>query len=82
MGEFKATNGTRSFKPDDTGNLLHIQSNDYTSIEDLIDRARNHFGPHAALSDINISAEQIHTRCLGHDCYDPQDYDEYIILTL
>jgi len=81
MGEITNTKGIRSFTPDDTETELYIPAN-YSgpSLRDLISRCKEKF-PNASFDDIEISAEHIHTDCLGYDRYDPGDYTNYIVAT-
>ncbi|MFZ3583400.1 hypothetical protein ACOI1H_14675 [Loktanella sp. DJP18] len=51
------------------------------SLDDLIERAKRHFGEDINLEDIQISAEHIHSRCLGFDAYCYDDHDNFIVLT-
>lgn len=53
------------------------------SIGEIIDLASAHFKVDVAsiLHDFNIGSEYIHTRCIGYDLYDPNDYDNYIVIS-
>lgn len=70
----------QDFWPDDTDTEMYIQSDSVSSLQDLLDRAREKW-PDASMGQIRITAEEIHTACLGYDLYDPIDYTDFIILT-
>lgn len=81
MAEYRDHNGIRCFEPDDDATKFHIRG-DYSniSLQDVIDRARETFGPDVDLDDIQISAEHIQTQCLGYDQYDAGDWTDYIVV--
>jgi hypothetical protein len=82
MAEYKDSRGIRCFTPDDSPTVLHIQSSFSTlSLEEILERARDHFGADVDLSTLTIEAEHIHTRCLGFDQYDGGDWDDFIVIT-
>ena len=77
----------RCFEPDNDDKTLYISCGNCGSfgfdIEQIIDQARGHFqNPDLGVEDITISAEHIHTRCLGYDQYDPSDHTNYLVITL
>lgn len=47
----------------------------------MMDQITRHFGEDIALSDLDITSEYVHTRCIHYDLYDQMDYDTYIIIT-
>lgn len=72
----------RTFWPDDDENTLHIDGGIWgasTNLQELLGKAREKW-PDISLDQIQISAEHIHTDCLGYDCYDYSDYTNFIIL--
>ena len=82
MGYYK-DGSIRCFEPDndDTTFYIPIYSGDDTTIDDIITRARDYFDhPDIYIDDITISAEYIHTRCLGYDQYDPGDYTNFLVI--
>lgn len=82
MGYGKRDGSIRTYWPDDTENTLHIDGGGLasaTSLKELLEKATEKW-PGVSLDDITISAEHIHTDCLGYDLYDPGDYTEFIIL--
>lgn len=82
MGHYTDMHGRRCFTPENTDTTLYIPAIDSPTLGDLLERAAAHFGADASLDRIEISAEHIHTECLGHDCYDPSDWTDFIVLTL
>lgn len=80
MGYGTRNNGTiRTFWPDDTENTLHISSDASLNLEELLFKAQKKW-PGISLDQIQISADKIHTDCLGYDMYDSSDYTNFIIL--
>lgn len=72
----------RTFWPDDDENTLHIEAGfccNPPSLQELLDNAQQKW-PGTPLGQIQISAEHIHTDCIGYDRYDPSDYTDFIIL--
>jgi len=47
----------------------------------MMDSIKSHFGEEISLEELDITAEYIHTRCIGYDLYDSSDYDNYIVIT-
>ena len=83
MGYYKRSNSNiTDFKPDDTETTLFLECNyDQYSILDIVNRAKEKWGDSIQLDEIEISSEYIHTRCIGYDCYDPGDYENYLVIT-
>lgn len=81
MAEYKEANGTRSFAPDDDKNTFYIECRFGFDMELLIEKIHEKFGPDVDMSMVKIEPQHIQTRCLGHDRYDPGDYDDYIVIT-
>ena len=80
MGYSTRNNGQiRDFTPDDTKDEFYILGS--ASMEEIMNRAKQHFGENTWLNDISIRGERIHTRCLTYDLYDPSDYDDYLIIS-
>jgi hypothetical protein len=68
----------KDFWPDDTDTVTYIAEGD--TLENILADISNKW-PGASISNITISAEKIHTRCLGCDLYDPGDYTNFIVIT-
>lgn len=81
MGEYHSDN-IRCFTPDNTPTRLYIEGGYGISLDEILDRARDHFGRQVTIEDLELSAEHIHTRCLGFDAYDPTDWTDYLIIDL
>lgn len=71
----------RTFWPDDTETKLHLNSEEFRSLADLLEKV-NQKWPGVPSERIEISSQKIHTDCLGYDLYDSGDYTDFIILTL
>lgn len=54
----------------------------YISLQSIIDKAREHFGPSFNPENCSIGGEHHHARCLGYDLYDSMDYDNYLVITI
>ena len=74
-----------SFWPDDDENTIYIKSNGgITSLADIIYIVQSKWPELSdldSLESINISAENIHTDCLGYDLHDSSDYTNFIVTT-
>ena len=81
MGHYRAPNGTMSYEPDDGENYFYLIQGCGWSISDIIDEARKRWGVSLSLDDIKIEGEDIHTDCLGYDCYDSSDWTMYLCIT-
>lgn len=68
-----------SFWPDDTPTEFYLSYE--ASIEDILEKIKEKFGPTASLEDITINPEYIHTDCLYYDCYDSGDYTNFLHIT-
>ena len=81
MGHTTEPNGTISFQPDNTPDVLHIASYGMLDLSSLLDQCKEHFGEDISLDDLIIAAEHIHTRCLRYDQYDGGDYDNFLVIS-
>lgn len=66
--------------PENTETTLYIRSGYNLTLAELIEYARLHFKDDVDLDTLTITAEHIHTRCIGYDLYDGSDWDEYIVI--
>ncbi|AGS81126.1 hypothetical protein [Caulobacter phage Cr30] len=66
--------------PENTKQTLYLESGYGTTVEDLLERIREHFGD-VNFADLKITSEKIHTRCITYDLYDGADWDDYIIIS-
>lgn len=70
--------------PEDDKGTLYIScgmSSFEIDFMDMLDRIKSHFGEEISLEELDITAEYIHTRCIGYDQFDSSDYDNYIVIT-
>jgi hypothetical protein len=79
MCEYRATNGTRSFSPDDTDKKFYTHEQ---SISSLIEIIKEKFGDAVDLENVMISSENIQVSCLGYDLYDGSDYMNFLVVEL
>jgi hypothetical protein len=70
----------RTFWPDDTDTEMYIDAGHENTLAELIEKINDKW-PGASMSNITMSAEHIHTDCLGYDLYDPGDYTMFIVIT-
>lgn len=82
MAKYEDDHGIRCFAPDDTETKVHIANYMGATLQELLEVARSSFGEDVSLSDISITSEHIHTRCLGFDAYDPDDWTDYLVLEI
>lgn len=68
----------KTFTPDDTDDTIYLIA---PSLSDMLDAIEAKWG-FVNTDDIEISAENIHTDCIGYDLYDPSDYTDYTVVTL
>lgn len=75
------TGSIRTFWPDDTDTEMYIQASDCAkpTLAELLDKINDKW-PGSSLENITISAEKIHTDCLGYDLYDAGDYTDFLII--
>lgn len=66
---------TRTFWPADTDDEFYIA--EYEELGTILERAANKW-PGIRTSDLTISAEYIHTDCLGYGLYDAGDYTRFL----
>ena len=81
MGHYRNNSGIECFEPDNDEKTLWIEADYRTGLREIFDAIRNHFGDDIDFSEISITAEHIHTRCLGYDRYDGSDYTNYLKIT-
>ncbi len=70
----------KNYWPDNTETTLYLHG-EYT-FNDILERAKEHFGEKFDLKKINIRSEHIHVFCLTYDLYDPSDYVNFIVIEL
>lgn len=69
----------QTFWPDDDENTMYIDTTVYTTMQEIMEKIDEKWAG-SSLSNINISAEKIHTDCLGYDLYDDSDYTDFIVI--
>lgn len=67
----------KDFWPDDTDTEMYFPSFRELPMDSLVSIVKEKFG---SLDGVSISAERIHTECLGHDTYVPDDYTIFIVV--
>ena len=78
------SNNGDTFKPDDDENTIYLNSSSWTTLADIIYIVQSKWPELSdldSLESINISAENIHTDCLGFDLHDSGDYTNFIVIT-
>lgn len=80
MGHYTRNGTIRCYTPDDTDTSFYVSSDDYLTMEDILLKAREKWGTETELGALRVTAEHIHTDCLGYDQYDPSDYTNYIVV--
>lgn len=81
MGYSTRNNGDiRDFWPDDDADNLYITGSPL--LDEIVERARAHFGERFDLNRIIIEPEHIHTSCLTYDQYDGSDWTNFIHISL
>ena len=72
------------FEPDNDENTLYVKCGyNSWSIQEVLQLIQEHFNVNqeSAILDFEITAEYIHTDCIGYDSYDPGDYTNYLCIT-
>jgi hypothetical protein len=82
MGYIKDNRGITSFTPDNTENELFIPCHGPVDMSELIEEAKTYFGKRFVLSNMRIEPRHIHTDCIGYPSYDPDDYTDYLVITI
>lgn len=67
-----------NFWPQNDENTLYIDS-DFYNLGEIIDLAKEKW-PDVDFFNLMVSAEHIHTHCLGYDLYDPSDWTNFIVI--
>ena len=78
------SDNNNSFWPDDDENTIYLEDCRWITLFDIIYIVRSKWPELSdldSLDSINISAENIHTDCLGYDLHDPSDYTNFIVIT-
>jgi hypothetical protein len=70
-----------NYWPDNDENTLYIADNE-NSLDELISIAKMYFGDRYDPSKILISFQNIHTKCITYDLYDPDDWTDFTIISL
>lgn len=81
MGYYKDSKGRTCFDPDSDEDTLYIEANDSIGFVYMLIVLKRHFGEDAEFAQFDISAENIHTSCIGLDYHDSMDYTNYIVIT-
>jgi hypothetical protein len=69
----------RTFRPDDTEDTIYINGDNYWDLSEIRGKILEKW-PGIEESEISLSAEHVHTDCIGYDKYDPSDYTNYIVI--
>lgn len=81
MGYTYRNNGKiTDFWPDNTENEIYIQNDYGMSLDVLLEVIREKWEG-VSFEDLEITSENIHTRCLTYDCYDSADWTQFIIIS-
>ena len=80
------SNNGNTFWPDDDKNTIYLESDRSFTLADIIYMVQSKWPDLSDfdsldLDSINISAESIHTDCLGYDLHVPTDYTNFIVIT-
>ena len=68
------------FWPDDTDTKMYISTEcGPVHMGELIELIADKW-PGCTMNEIKMSAEYIHTHCLGYDRYDPSDYTNFLVI--
>ena len=74
----------KDFWPDNDEKTFYLQSGFGTrTLEVIFNDAKTHFarfGIEVQMSDLEITAEKIHTYCLTYDRYDPGDWTDFLVI--
>lgn len=68
----------KTYWPDDTDTCFYL-TDGYTLL-DIIDKVKEKWGD-IDMSNIDITAERIHTDCLTYDLYDAGDWTNFTVVT-
>lgn len=74
------TNGRNTFWPDDSDTEMYLSGESYNNLPYILNKIKEKW-PKTNFEDIEISAEYIHTDCIGYDRYDPGDYTKFLLIT-
>lgn len=68
--------------PDEDATTFYIAEHQDSSLQTIIERAKEKWGNDIDLSNITIRGENMHTSCLTYDAYDPSDYTDFVVVEL
>ena len=74
------TGAIECFLPDDNDNTMYITSSSSLDLKEILRLVKEKWS-NTSLDNIEITAEHIHTDCIGYDCYDASDYTDYVVIT-
>lgn len=69
----------RTFWPDDTDTEMYLDASQIWTLSEIQARIEEKW-PGASNENIIMTAEKIHTDCLGYDLYDASDWTDFIII--
>ncbi|MNK10018.1 hypothetical protein D3C87_280290 [compost metagenome] len=68
----------KTFWPDDDADTMYVGY--ATTLAEISQKAKEKWGDDVSLEDLEISADHIHTDCIGYDRYDSDDYTNFIVI--
>lgn len=70
----------RDYWPDNTDTKIYIHCDTAApTLAEILQEIEEKW-PGSSAENIRISAEKIHTHCLGYDLYDPMDYTNFLVI--
>lgn len=66
-----------NFQPDDTDESFYMLAS--ATYNEIKEKAQEKWGS-GGFSDLSITPERIHTRCIGHDNPEDCDYDTFLLI--
>lgn len=79
MGYGTRSGSIRTYWPDDTDTEMYLDAEQIWTQAEIQSRIDEKW-PGASSENIIMSAQHIHTDCLGYDLYDPMDYTMFIVI--
>lgn len=71
-----------NFWPDDDDKTMYIDSKFQSiSFSHILEKAKEKWGEHISLYDLEVEAQNIHTHCIYYDCHDSGDYTDFLVIT-
>jgi len=78
MGYKRSRWGTKSYWPDNSKNTLYLVAGH--TLGEMLEKAREHWGEHIDIDEIEVDAQKVYYRRIGHPEPHDSDYNGFCVL--